>query len=195
MNERNVRRSKGDKSNILTSKDSLDDRKKEKTTSSRKSGMRSTRNSTKGRASMETDHTNDEDERNVHCSNETSNKKSLTNDSLEETSIRNDVLICTIVNEETNTTTSKSKKRKAAKLQSHNEHKQNVPRSKRNTNKNRVTKTNKDSLDETGISAPVNNNTTNSLKESNKSVAGQKKYNPNERKTKLLSVPGHRFRI
>ena len=38
--------------------------------------------------------------------------KKLTNDSLEETSIRNGVLICTVVNEETNPYTSKSKKKK-----------------------------------------------------------------------------------
>ena len=62
VDERDVRRSKRDnRSN--TTKDSLDDSKRENSTSSRKPGMRSTRNSTKGRAStVGMDHnTSDED--------------------------------------------------------------------------------------------------------------------------------------
>ena len=165
VDERDVRRSKGDnRSN--TTKDSLDDSKREKSTSSRKPGMRSTRNSTKGRAStVGMDHnTSDEDERNVHRSS--SNEKISSNELLEQNSKRDDVLICTIVNEETSTNTSRSKKRKAAEvLQSHNnEDERNVHRSKKNTNTNKETSTTRDSLDKNSISDPVNDNTTNSLK-------------------------------
>ena len=83
---------------------------------------------------------------------------------MDETSIRNDVPICTIVNEDTNTTTSKAKKRKVAMLHSNKKHKWNVTCSKESTNTNRVTNI-KDSLDEISNKIdPVNDNITNSLK-------------------------------